>query len=98
MVLRKLGTDCMTFYETISSLLKTIGNSLEKKSYQSGTGHSSIQNCFILNNWEPQVSNKIKEPHNTGLSPMHNSNMGFNPKCMILRSYAPSHMIPQFSL
>jgi hypothetical protein len=78
--LEKLGTDCISFYETVNSLLKTIGNSLEKKITTKWNWAFFDSEFFIKKNWELKVNNKIKEQHNTSLRPIHNSNMGFNPK------------------
>ncbi len=58
--LEKLGIDCITFYETVSSLLKTIGTSLEKKSQQRGTGHSSIQNFLFKTTENRRLVTKSK--------------------------------------
>jgi hypothetical protein len=58
--LEKLGIDCITFYETVSSLLKTIGTSLEKKSQQRGTGHSLIQNFLFETTGNQRLVTKTK--------------------------------------
>jgi hypothetical protein len=58
--LEKLGIDCISFYETVSSLLKTIGTSLEKKSQQRGTGHSSIQNFLFKTTENRRLVTKSK--------------------------------------
>jgi len=61
----------------------------KKKSQQSETGHFLIQNFLFKTTGNQRLVTKSKNhtPHNTGLSPIHNSNMGFNPKCMVLKSY-----------
>jgi hypothetical protein len=58
--IEKLGTDCITFYETVNSLLKTIGTSLGKKSQQTGTGHSLIQNFLFKKTGKEKLVTKSK--------------------------------------